>query len=54
MHEAGDKGYLEVFRQVAVVDLDESLFSQNAARRPLAAGVVCLGASLQEAHSKER
>lgn len=33
---------LEVFRQVAVVDLYESLFGQNAAGRSLAAGVICL------------
>lgn len=38
--------YLKVFRQVAVVDLYESLFSENSAGRPLAAGLICLGAPL--------
>ncbi len=40
-------GYLKVFRQVAVVDLYESLFSENTAGRPLAAGLICLGAPLE-------
>lgn len=46
-------GYLEVFGQVAVVNLDERLFGQNTAGRPLAAGVVRLGASLQQPNGKE-
>lgn len=40
--------HLKVFRQVAVVNLYESLFSKNTAGRPLAAGLVSLGASLEQ------
>lgn len=40
--------YLQVFRQVNVIDLNESLFSENTAGRPLAAGVISLGTSLEE------
>lgn len=40
--------YLQVFRQVTVVDLYESLFSENTAGCPLAAGVIRLGTPLQE------
>ena len=39
--------YLKILRQVAVVDLNQRLFSENTARRPLAAGLFCLGASLE-------
>lgn len=40
--------YFQVFRQVTVINLYESLFSKNTAGCPLAAGVICLGAPLQE------
>lgn len=42
------KKYLQVFRQAIVIDLYESLFSENAAGRPLAAGVIRLGTPLEE------
>lgn len=40
--------YLQVLRQVTVIDLYESLFSENTAGRPLAAGVIRLGTPLEE------
>lgn len=45
--------YLKVFRQVAVVNFYESLFSQNTARCPLAARLICLRAPLNQQKQKK-
>lgn len=50
---AQSSNYLKVFWQVAVVDLNESLFSENSAGRPLAAWLIVLGAPL-EGQNKRR
>lgn len=40
--------YLQVFRQAAVINLYEGFFSQNSTGCPLAAGLIWLGAPLQQ------